>query len=295
MNMKRKIIFFFLLSGIALVATAQNENVKVFTPPSEGVLSGAKDTCSPQKSVIADLPSRESAVVLKELAWELYDLFGNSACEGGISGKSIRKQDFESSWAGLEFGYLNFADFASTYKDDYKLSGGWRFSWNIVDIEVPFSSRCGLVTGVGYQSDVFFASDGANFSKRIFIDKTTGEMDSLMFSDAESSKLVARYITLPLLFEFQTSDKAFRFAAGAVVGWNFYSRLKNKRFGKYGEEIVEYKNSDRFTMNDFKAEATLRLAYRCWQLYFNMALTPLFDTCIHDRIFPYGIGINISF
>ena len=234
-------------------------------------------------------------MVLKELAWELYDLFGNSACEGGISGKSIRKQDFESSWAGLEFGYLNFADFASTYKDDYKLSGGWRFSWNVVDIEVPFSSRCGLVTGVGYQSDVFFASDGANFSKRIFIDKTTGEMDSLMFSDAESSKLVARYITLPLLFEFQTSDKAFRFAAGAVVGWNFYSRLKNKRFGKYGEEIVEYKNSDRFTMNDFKAEATLRIAYRCWQLYFNMALTPLFDTCIHDRIFPYGIGINISF
>ena len=293
--MKREFAFclFFLLFAFAVPAQNDEQGAELYSP--KGVLLEAKDTNSSSKNGVADLSSRENAGTLRHLLFELHELFGNSDYDGVITDKSIRKGAFESSWAGLEFGYLNFADFASGFDNDYKLSGGWRFSWNIVDIEVPFSSRCGLVTGVGYQSNVFFASDAGDFSKRIFIDKTSGETDSLMFMDVEKSKLIARYITLPLLFEFQTYGKAFRFAAGAVVGWNFYSRLKIKRFDKYGENIVKYKDSDRFTMNDFKAEATLRLAYRYWQLYFNMALTPLFDTCIHDRIFPYSVGINISF
>lgn len=295
MSMVRGTVFFFFLLAAVFAAAAQKDCFAFCGTSPEAALLCAMDSNALQQSDMTHSSSMEKTGVARSIFTELYNIFGNHSAEGRKAGGAARKSDFESSWAGVGFGYLNLAGFASGYDDDYKLSGGWRFSWNIADVEFPFSERCGLVTGIGYQSDVFLASDAEKFAKRVFIDKSTGEMDTLMFKGVEKSKLLTRYITLPLLFEFQTSSKAFSISTGVLVGWNIYSRLKNKRIGKFGETIVKYKNSDLFTMNTLKAEAVLRLAYRHCQLYFAMALTPLFDTCIHDKILPYSVGINISF
>ncbi len=206
-----------------------------------------------------------------------------------------RKSRFETSWAGLEFAYLNYADFAGDYNSDYRLSGGWRFSWNIVDIEIPFSKTCGLLTGIGYQSDVMFASKANKFISRMFVDQATGNVDYTAFEDAQKAKLVARYITLPLMFECQNNDGSFKFDIGAIVGWNFYTRLKAEFVEENVNSETKFKDADTFMMNDFKAEGTIRFAYKSWQLFFNMSLTPMFDTDIHDRIYPYTVGVNLLF
>lgn len=202
---------------------------------------------------------------------------------------------FESSWAGLEVGYLNFADFDNRLHNGYKLSGGWRFAWNVFDIEVPFSSRCGLLTGLGYASDVFFAKDADSFSRHLFIESDTREIDTAAFTDVERAKLVVRYLTLPLLFEFQSTKRSFRCQFGLIVGLNLYSRLKTQTATDNLVSKTEYKSSDSFQLNRMKADANLRLSYKHWQLCFAYSLTPLFDTKIHDIVQPYSISINLSF
>lgn len=202
---------------------------------------------------------------------------------------------FESSWSGLEVGYLNFANFGNRLHEGYKLSGGWRFAWNAFDVEVPFSSRCGLLTGLGYCSDVFFAKDAGSFSRHLFIDSDTREIDTAAFTDLSRAKLVVRYLTLPLLFEFQSTRRTFRCQFGVIVGLNLYSRLKTQAATDNLVCETKYKASDKFQLNRMKADANLRFSYKYWQFCFAYSLTPLFDTKIHDIVQPYSISINLSF
>ncbi len=211
--------------------------------------------------------------------------------------KTVRKKksSFDGSWAGLEFGYLNFADFMGEYDDPYRLSGGWRFAWNFFEVEIPFSYRCGLVTGLGYQSNIFYAKTADAFSAQLFKPRE-GDVPSLEgFASATEAKLVARYLTLPLLFEVQSSNGKMAFSVGAVAGWNFYSRLKAE--GEVNGRDVCTKNEDKsdFNLNDFNAEATMRFTYKCLQVYANLALTPMFDTDVHNSIMPYSIGLSLCF
>lgn len=207
--------------------------------------------------------------------------------------KSRGRGSFEAHWAGLQFGYLNFTGSAAeTYDAAYRLSGGWRFAWNFFDIEIPFSYRCGLLTGLGYESNVFFAARPTEFSQRMFKQPETGFIDTDRFLEVQKSKLVARYLLLPLVFEVQSRNGKFAFDLGAVFGWNFYSRLKTETVEQAGSCTEKYKDASKFNMNDFKAEATARISYSCLQLYFSASMTSLFDPSVHDYIYPYSVGLT---
>ncbi len=204
------------------------------------------------------------------------------------------KRAFEGSWSGVEFGYLNFADHKSKYGDVYRLSGGWRFSWNMVDVEIPFSNRSGIITGLGYQSDVFYARDAQLFSAQLFKDSHTGLVQPELFQGLNEARFVVRYLTLPMMFEVQSKNGDFAFTHGAVFGWNFYSRLKTEQSKGGVEQNNTYKEKNNFHSSRFKAEFTLRLSYKCFQIYYNVALTPLLETYVHDKIMPFSVGLNIK-
>lgn len=209
---------------------------------------------------------------------------------------SYSHSSFEAHWAGLQFGYLNFlGSGAETYDAAYRLSGGWRFAWNFFDIEIPFSPRCGLFTGLGYESNIFFAAKPTEFSQRMFKQPETGFIDTDKFLEIQKSKLVACYLTLPLMFELQSRNGKFAFDIGAVFGWNFYSRLKTETVEQAVTRSEKYKDASNFNMNDFKAEATARISYLCLQLYFSASMTSIFDPSVHNYIYPYSVGLTFVF
>ncbi len=223
-------------------------------------------------------------------------------------GKSVRigfkdtvntsAQKVKSHWAGFEMGINTLVDqnFSTTPPAGYeflkpRIEKSIALNFNLVDAEFKLYRRnIMLVTGFG------FSINNYRFKSDAYLAPGTDSM--VVISDPtvtlKKNKLVAEYINVPLLLEFNTSQNSkhtFHFATGVIGGFRVASRVKLVSSTNGDESKI--KMYDDFNLNPFRCDATVRLGYGDFTLFASYGLLNMFKDNRGPDVVPFTAGIKL--
>jgi outer membrane protein with beta-barrel domain len=105
----------------------------------------------------------------------------------------------------------------------------------------------------------------------------------------KKSKLASNYLIIPLQLNFESNPysrkRSFRISAGVYGGMLVWGRTK-----------VNYKNlyirtNDSFNLSQFRYGLTSSIGFSFFNIYFNYALSPLFNAGKGPELQPFAIGL----
>jgi hypothetical protein len=208
----------------------------------------------------------------------------------------IRKQN----WAGVDLfenGYLtpdNNITLPSNYDYLSPNYGGRNLGWNLNLFEKDFrfaKGRLQVVTGLGF-----------SFNYYALKNKTTLNADSSYTSsyayntsaEYRKNKLRESFVTIPLLFELNTSkrdSRNFHIAFGVIGGMKLGS--STKQIFTVNNHTYETVRHDDYNLFPFKLDATVRVGYGDFVLFATYSLTPLFEYGKGPELYPFTVGLRI--
>ncbi|MFH2094622.1 MAG: PorT family protein [Bacteroidota bacterium] len=207
-------------------------------------------------------------------------------------------EKFNGHFAGLDLGlntYLNSSYNMNLNPEDRYLELNTGKSWgvgvNFLEKNISFggNNNAGIVTGLGFEinnyrfnNDILLMHD----SSRIYAYDSTG---------FDKSKLVATYLTIPIIFEFQIpagkKDRKFHFAVGGTGG------LKIGSHTKYAYEINNSMHKDKvredFHLSPFRYGITARIGYMGINIFANYSLSTLFENNEGPELYPFTVGLSL--
>ena len=205
----------------------------------------------------------------------------------------------KKNWAGLELfenGYLtpdNNITLASNHDYLSPEYGIKNLGCNLNLFEKDFrfaNGKLQFVTGLGFSWNSYALKN-----------KTVLNPDSsytgYTYNTAASyskNKLKESFLTVPLLFELNTSKKDsrnFHIAAGVIGGIKLGSRTKQD-YKMGGHDFHDVKKDD-YNLFPFKLDATVRVGYGQFTLFATYSLTPLFEYGKGPELYPFTVGIRI--
>lgn len=210
--------------------------------------------------------------------------------------KDKKVNEIKHIWAGVELGFNGYSNklFNTTLPNGGAYSLDYLRS-NVVNIN-PFERNISLyknyialTTGIGFQ-----------FNRMMFENNTTlvPFKDSIQIVDAgisySKNMLKASYLTVPLLFQFNTSKihaKSFHFAIGGQVAVKLGSRSKQVYDVDGDKKRDIYKND--FNLNPFQYGLTARIGYGQVNVFANYNLSEVFKSGKGPELFPFQIGVTL--
>jgi hypothetical protein len=150
----------------------------------------------------------------------------------------------------------------------------------------------GITTGLGLQ----FNNYRLNSNNRLIGDsaKLTYFTDTIKY---KKNKLMATYLTLPLILEFQVpvnhKKDWIHLGVGAVGSLRMGTHTKQV-FDLNGEQNKE-KQRDDFHLSTFQYGLTGRLGYNNTSIFVNYSLSSLLKTGEGPELYPWSAGISFSF
>lgn len=220
--------------------------------------------------------------------------------DGNVSFKRSKKNKFNGHWGGFDLGINGYVD------DNFNTNVPAAYSFldlkyeKSIDVNINFyeqnfnliNNQLGMITGLGVRWNNYRLADNIQLvpdSAQIYGYKDTG-------INWEKSKLVANYLTVPLLFEYQTnrfsSTNSFHITAGMMLGWRFrtYTKMMNQETGRNVEKI---KGED-FHMAPFRYDAMARIGWGVINLYATYSLNTLFQDGQGPELYPFAVGITLA-
>ena len=200
------------------------------------------------------------------------------------------------------WGFLNWGD--KPYNGLMRMGGSYALntsfsSYQLEAVYYPFvNDHWHLGIGIGYTSDVFkfvdpyvcVAPDAAGvttFSNSVNYGLTPG-------SDM-TSRLVARYVTLPIMVRWEPSNHSdFFIGLAAIPGLNYnnsHTGLKHRVDN--GDDVRTWRDNTTNVMNPFRLDARLSIGLPNIYAYLQMATVPL-NTGMDKDVYPIKLGIAIS-
>jgi hypothetical protein len=244
--------------------------------------------------------------------------------DGNVISKRFKNPKFNGHWAGVDIGLNGYVnnDFNMNFPKEYeymdlRMEKSVAVNLNFFEQNIPFSKnqKWGMVTGLGL-----------TFNDYKFMRPTRLSMDSSVLIgyldddiNIRKSKLSAMYLTLPVLFEFQTAPiyhkNGFHINVGMLVSARLSSHTKkyydelntefnvtqyNSETGQY--EIVytamspndpkEHHYGDWF-LQPFKFEATARIGWNFLNFWANYSLNTMFREGKGPELYPWSAGITL--
>ena len=210
------------------------------------------------------------------------------------------KNRFRSHLGGIEFGFNGFlSDFWSTSlqtQDNYfDLNTAKSNVWNFV---FP-CNNLGITKHLG-----FGAALGLNFNKYRFdgnnsITKDENSVIGPYYPETgityTRSKFVTTYAILPVILEGQipvANGKTINIGAGVIGALKLGSHTK---VVYYDDGKKKDKQRDDFSLNLLRWGSTARIGYGLFQVYGTCYFTQLFEKGKGPVLYPFEIGISISF
>ena len=203
--------------------------------------------------------------------------------------------------------HLSFA-WAFTNWGDAPLSGlngmsapyslGTTFSsYQLALIHTPLNIKHWVIgIGIGYESDVYRFSGDVYTSVVPTQSPDVNTFDRIEHANAKwASRLVARYVTMPLSVMYKTSKK-FGIALAAIPGLNYTSGntgLKHK--GKSFTDNAKVTNVEDVSrvMNPYKLDARLTLVFSNIGVFVQMPTMPVFKNMDRD-VYPIKFGFILG-
>lgn len=213
-----------------------------------------------------------------------------------ITGKHSSK--VKSHWAGFEMGVNMLVDenFETDPPAGYefldpKIEKSIALNFNLADFEIKLYRRnIMLVTGIGFSINNFRFKSDAWLEPNA--DSVTAIVDPSV--TLKKNKLVAEYINIPLLLEFNTSenrDRTVHLAAGVIGGLRIGSRVKMIQ-KKDGDES-KVKIYDDFNLNPFRCDATVRVGFKNFTVFGSYGLLAMFKDNKGPELMPFTAGIRL--
>ncbi len=211
-----------------------------------------------------------------------------------------RKKKFNGHWGGIELGWnlLSNNDYGFSIPNQFNYLEQNFAKSNTVNINLIeknvniIKNKFGFLTGLGLQYQNY------RFKNNVFLsgDSTLlhGYFDTDETKSYVKSKLVVNYLTLPLIFEYQTNSRkksnSFHLSAGAILGLRIGSHSKNVYYDNNKQKIKE---KDDFHLNPFKAELTCRIGWSRLNFFANYSMTSLFESGKAPGLYPFTVGLAL--
>ncbi len=216
----------------------------------------------------------------------------------------------DDNWSGFEFGipgYLNNGNFQPSGKIgtrdmanlelNYGKSRHW--AWNIADWNVKIiKHHLEFTTGLGLAWDNYAFRKTMTLRDSGFVAYTldTAKSEGINYS---YNKLRVNSIQVPLLLSFNTSgneDKTFRITAGAILGWNYRSRVIQEYTTVKDNFNYERRSKTNFgAVNPFKVMLQGSVGYGRFNVFSTYNITELFETSTKNpKVLPITFGLRIS-
>ncbi|HZK08804.1 MAG TPA: DUF2807 domain-containing protein [Bacteroidales bacterium] len=219
---------------------------------------------------------------------------------GNVKWKRNHTQKFNGHWAGVELGVNGYVTdgFKTDIKGQYdflNLKYEKSIEVNVNFFEQNFNlidEKFGVLTGLGLRWNNYRFDDN-----NIVLD---GDADVIVghahdTHQLRKSKLVANYLTLPVLFEYQTNRfsrrNSFHVGAGMVMGWRFATHTKILYFDNGRQKPKQH---DSFHLRPFRYDATVRAGWGIINLYATYSLNTLFKEGRGPELYPFSIGITLA-
>ena len=148
-----------------------------------------------------------------------------------------------------------------------------------------------LVTGLGFEFNHFALQK--NVSLRTDSSYTTASNSSPV--NYRKNNLNESLLTLPVMFEFNTSSNAnrsFHIAVGMLGGLKIGSRTRQKFIDFEGETVRVTKSND-YNLNPFRYSLTARVGYGAFTVFANYSMSEFFKSNRGPVLYPVTAGINI--
>ena len=211
------------------------------------------------------------------------------------------KEKFDIHWSGFEIGINNYLnnDFSMNLSEENSFmelntSKSWNINLNFIEYEVPIiKENFGIGTGMGFEFNDYRFDNLSPIKKandQIISDTSYNNMN------VEKAKLTTTYITVPILFEYQTpagDDNKFFITAGIIGGVKIGSHTKIV-YNEDGDRKKE-KNRGDFYLSPLRYGYTLKMGYGFLKVFANYYETPLFQKDKGPKLHPFTVGFNISF
>lgn len=214
----------------------------------------------------------------------------NSNLSNYFKEKKQKKTLFQANLA-IGYSYLNWSTenqfTLPATESNYHLD--WSSRWDILINMTFFPEHLfSIKTGIGYQSNIFNFSNG--FDNYNFTTNPTSDNYSI-----EENKLVARYVTIPLLLQVNF-NKDFRIYFGAMGGINY--RCDHTGFKRSwienGEITEQYSGASFKDFNTFKADAMFGIGYDVFSFYISHSLTNIFSNNYPEVKTPFTFGVFLG-
>lgn len=181
-----------------------------------------------------DTVRTESQVLIPEKENESNILLGGSSYNFLFSWK--KKKHLSPHWTGFGMGFMNYDDIPN---GNLKMSKSHNFTVNLFDFHKQIGkSNWLVVSGIGAEWSRYHFDENAALTK---VDGITTFQPAPDGIDYKSSKLLAYYITIPLLLEYQVSN--FHVSGGVVGFFKYYSKSQVKYYVD-NEKVVKNMGRD---------------------------------------------------
>lgn len=244
--------------------------------------------------------------------------------DGNVKTRHHKWPKFNGHWAGVDIGLNGFVtpDFNMNLPREYeyldlRMEKSIAVNLNFFEQNIPLSKnqKWGIVTGLGL-----------GFNDYRFLRPTRLSVDSSFLVgyidkgiEIRKSKLSAMYLTLPVLFEFQTApvyhNNGFHINVGVVVGARLSSHTKkyyedlnaefdvtqyNPATGMYetvftaiSPEQHKTRVYDDYFLQPFKFDATARIGWNFLNFWASYSLNSMFREGKGPELYPWGAGITL--
>ncbi len=234
-----------------------------------------------------------------------------------------KKGKYNGHWAGIDLGWNGYvnSDFNMTYpaNEQYlNLKSSRSMTVNLNPIEFNLNlvkNHFGLTSGLGFSLNNYYFSGSYVLlpdSIALVAYKVVDQKGNT--AAMRVNKLFVSWITVPVIFEFQTNPKikinSFHVSLGLIGGIRLQSytkqMYKNDDDMTYylqdqsGKIIASVNIDDRcaikhsqFHLNPFKLDATMRIGWSFLNLWSTYSITPMFQKNQGPELYPWSIGVTL--
>lgn len=244
--------------------------------------------------------------------------------DGEIKTRHCHEPKFNGHWAGVDIGFNGYVnkDFNMNFPKEYeyldlRMEKSVAVNLNFFEQNIPLAKnqKWGIVTGLG------FTFNNYKFMRptRLGMDSTALEGYLAEDISIRKSKLTAMYLTLPVLFEFQTAPayhkNGFHINLGVIIGARLSSHTKvyynelNTPFNltQYNPETGQYEvvytsvspndpkehNYGDWFLQPFKFDASVRIGWNFLNFWADYSLNTLFRQGRGPVLYPWSAGITL--
>ena len=227
--------------------------------------------------------------------------------DDGVKIKTKRNhiRRFRGNWAGVELGvngYMTPQGSINMPKEyeflELQYENSRNFNLNFFQQSFNLAgNRFGLLTGLGFRwlnyrfaNDIILTGDSS---------KIYGFHDKDATRSYTKSKLTAWYLTMPLIFEYQTNShhqsNSFHIGVGVIGGLRLGSHSKQVYNSTVGDGKQKQKSRDAFHLQPFVLDATARIGWGPINLFATYSLIDMFRKDRGPELRPFTVGIILPF